>query len=133
MTRFIDSAREEVILDFIRDWVAVLAREDFIEAHSWLYRADRFSPSDINGWIHRCSTRSDQAAGVRVSDPRTLDASIERYLVDELEKPDENGRPVVAAEYFLPINGRRSSIRASFLIRETADRFAVELTDISVA
>jgi len=126
MTKLLDSTEEETVLDYLRDWVALLAQGRFDDAHAWLYRAGHFTPADIRDWIFRYSPV--------VNDPRTLDLSEEQSMIEALEKPDENGREVFGVEYFLPLNGEWSPMRASFFLREVGEgRFGLELTDISMA
>jgi hypothetical protein len=140
VTKFLESKDDVTVRDYLRDWIALMAQGQFEVAHGWLYRGEGFTPEDLREWIfsyrpeYRAAKESKRnSVAPKISDPRALDLSGERFMMDVLEKPDENSHEVSGVEYFIPLDGDWSPMRASFFLREVGDRrYGLELTDISM-
>lgn len=140
MTRALKSNAESDVLSLLREWVGLLARSDFEEARDWLFRAEDLTADDLKEWIFRY--RSDYRGARRdernsfaptINLPEEVGYEGEEFHYEPLLKADAAGNEVVAVEYYLPVDGEWSPMRASFFLRQTdGGEFALELTDISM-
>jgi len=138
VTRFISDPSEETIRSFMREWVSLLAAGRVDDAYAWLYRSDGFTARNILEWIYQYSPKyranPKRAAPPVINDPASVDPAGERFYIDQMEIPDENGNTYYGAQYWIPLDGVWSGMRASFdVVKVGEGQYGMELTDISVS
>ena len=130
------------ILPIIRDWVHLISEEKWEQACEWLYvpPGSHFvnSPELTKESIAQYSRKYRSAppsekekCRPRVTSPRAM---TDGEKVDFLPlPPDQDERGITTVEYFLPLDGKWSDLRAAFkIVPLSSGGFGLLLTDISV-
>jgi hypothetical protein len=135
----------EAILKYVRDWVCLLSEDEFEEAQKWIYVPPELigkyhnNPGITRETIAEYSVKYRQAKKSekekyrpKVTSPYAMDRSGEEYYLWPEEWKD-TGESISGIEYYLPLEGQWSRLRADFRIIPLPDKtFGMFLSDISV-
>ena len=128
-------ATDEDIINVVRDFVNLLAKERYVEAFEMMYRnsKDEMSPELIKRLIEGYGFDESVKDVFRVASLEKMKNQEPEFQIDWLESvKGEKPRDIGTIHYDLPINGEWSDLTAIFDVYELENGIALSLYDIHV-
>ena len=129
-----ENASDEEILNVIRDWVELLAVDDFEAAYAMLHHEpnDQFTPEFLRMWISNYGWHDPMKDGstYRVTSCKLAVGRETHYQsVNRYDPADANGF-AGDAMFDLPLNGEWSDLTALFWILSREGSLVLQLDDV---
>ena len=128
-------ATDEDIINVVRDFVNLLAKERYVEAFEMMYRnsKDEMSPELIKRLIEGYGFDESVKDVFRVTSLEEMKNQEPEFQIDWLESvKGEKPREIGTIHYDLPINGEWSDLTAIFDVYELENGIALSLYDIHI-
>jgi len=128
-------ATDEDIINVVRDFVNLLAKERYVEAFEMMYRnsKDEMSPELIKRLIEGYGFDESVKDVFRVTSLEEMKNQEPEFQIDWLESvKGEKPREIGIIHYDLPINGEWSDLTAIFDVYELENGIALSLYDIHI-